>query len=128
MTPPVSRFVSKRLSEAKFGSASERLTAMKSRKVDSAAKVAPGPVPPSALTDLSAEKGKSARMGSCEKSTEFEAGEFLEVCALLKVDLLEDVDACAKFVDSVGKVVICFRLLCEASCLLEEVLPNCYNA
>ncbi|KAB2600333.1 plastidial pyruvate kinase 1 [Pyrus ussuriensis x Pyrus communis] len=70
VVPPVSRFVSKHQLGAKFGSASERLTAMKSR------------------------------------STKSEAGELLEVYALLKADLLEDVDTCAKFVDSVGKVVV----------------------
>ena len=42
VVPPVSRFVSKRPSGAKSGSASERLVAMKSGKVDSVAKVASG--------------------------------------------------------------------------------------
>ena len=59
--PLVSGFVSDRLSEARPGSASERLAAMKSGKVDSAAKVAPRPVPHSTVTDSSAEKGKFAR-------------------------------------------------------------------
>ncbi|KAB2604951.1 S ribonuclease [Pyrus ussuriensis x Pyrus communis] len=94
-------------SGAKSGSASERLAAMKNGKVDFAAKVASGPAPPSALTYSSTEKGKPAHMGSCEKSTESEAEEFPKVCTLLKADLLKDVDACAKFVDSVGKVIIC---------------------
>ena len=106
VVPPVSEFVSKRPSGPKSGSASERLAAIKSGKVDSAAKVAHGPAPPSAVTDLSAEKGKSASTGSCERSTESKAGEFPEVCALLKSDLLKDVDAYAKFVDRVGKVVV----------------------
>ncbi|KAM3011228.1 hypothetical protein FF2_029958 [Malus domestica] len=79
---------------------------MKGEKVDSTAKVVPGPVPPSVVIDSSAKKLMSVRMGSCERSIDYEAGEFLEVCALLKVDLLEDVDVCIKFVDSVGKVVI----------------------
>ena len=38
--PMVSRFVLKRASGSKSGSASEKLAAMKSKKVDSAAKVA----------------------------------------------------------------------------------------
>ncbi|KAM1686180.1 hypothetical protein TB2_033497 [Malus domestica] len=87
---------------------------MKSGKVDSAAKVAPRPSPHSVVTDSSAENGKSARVGSCERSTESEVGEFPEVYALLKADLLEDVDACAKFVNNVGKVII--RLDSFAKC------------
>ncbi|KAM2408922.1 hypothetical protein ACFX1X_027890 [Malus domestica] len=105
--PLVFGFVSKHPSRAKSGSASARLTAMKSRMVDSAAKVAPGPVPPSAKTNSSAEKGKSTCIGTCERSTESKAEEFPDVCALLKADLLEDLDACTKFVDSVGKVIVC---------------------
>ncbi|KAM1216520.1 hypothetical protein ACFX2J_012792 [Malus domestica] len=106
VTPPVSRFVSKRPSGAKSGSSSDRLTAMKSGNVDSAAKVMSGLASHSDVIESSIENGKSARTGSCERSTKSKAGEFLEVCALLKADLLEDVDACAKFIESVGKVVI----------------------
>ncbi|KAM2959910.1 hypothetical protein FF1_029668 [Malus domestica] len=102
----MSEFVSKHPLRAKSGSTSERLVAMKSGKVDSAGKVAPRPVSLSAMTDLSTENGKSACTCSCEKSTESEAREFPEFYALLKADLLEDVDACAKFVNNVGKVVI----------------------
>ena len=101
----VSGFMSKRASEAKYGSASERLVAMNNGKVHSAAKVALGPILPSAAIDLCAEKGKSACTDSCERSTVSEAEEFPKVCELLKADLLEDVDACAKFV-LVWKVVI----------------------
>ncbi|KAM1002636.1 hypothetical protein EV1_002957 [Malus domestica] len=79
---------------------------MKSKKVDFTAKLASELVPPSAVIDSSAKKGKSAHTGNCERSIEFEAGEFPEVCTLLKANLLEDVDACTKFVDSVGKVVV----------------------
>ncbi|KAM1743627.1 hypothetical protein ACFX12_013504 [Malus domestica] len=103
---PVKPVAPKCPSGAKSGSASERLTVIKSVKVDFATKVVPGSVPSSPMTDSSVEKGKSTRMGSYERSTESEAGEFPEVCELLKVDLLEDVDTCAKFVDNVGKVVI----------------------
>ncbi|KAB2630819.1 S ribonuclease [Pyrus ussuriensis x Pyrus communis] len=93
-------------SGAKSGFASKRLAAMKSGKVDYTAKVVSRLAPPSAMTDSSAEKGKSAHMGSSERSTESEVREFPEVCALLKANLLKDVDACAKFINSVGKVVI----------------------
>ncbi|KAM2339397.1 hypothetical protein ACFX1X_018982 [Malus domestica] len=79
---------------------------MKSEKVDSIAKVASGPIPSTIVIDSSTKKGKFARTGNCERSTEFEAGAFLEVCTLLKANLLEDVNAYAKFVDNVGKVVI----------------------
>ncbi|KAB2595398.1 S ribonuclease [Pyrus ussuriensis x Pyrus communis] len=103
---PVSRFVSKRLSGAKSGLTSERLAAIKSENVDSAVKVASKPVFLSAVIESSTKKGKSARTDSCEIFTEFGADEFPKVCALLKADLLEDVDACAKFVNSVRKVVI----------------------
>ncbi|KAM2375294.1 hypothetical protein COP2_045329 [Malus domestica] len=82
------------------------LIAMKSSKVDSTAKMPPGHVLPYTATDSSFEKGKSAYTGSYERSTESEAGEFPEVYVLLKVNLLEDVDACARFVDSVGKIII----------------------
>ncbi|KAM1382501.1 hypothetical protein ACFX2F_034968 [Malus domestica] len=78
---------------------------MKSGKVDSVAKVPLGPVPHSVVTDSSSEKEKSALIGNYERS--IKAREFPEVCALLNVDLLEDVDACAKIVDSIGKVIVC---------------------
>ncbi|KAM1243674.1 hypothetical protein ACFX2G_035903 [Malus domestica] len=106
VVPLVSRFVSKSPSGAKFSFASKRFVAIKSGKVDFATKVAPRLIPSSAMTDLSVEKGKSTHTGNCKRSTESEAGEFPKVCALLKADLLEDIDACAKFIDSVGKVVI----------------------
>ncbi|KAM1560294.1 hypothetical protein TB2_003380 [Malus domestica] len=93
VTPPVSGFVLKHSSRAKSGSASERLTIMMSGKVNSAPKMAPGPVRSSVMTNSSTEKGKSACKGSCERSTESEVREFPEVCALLKADLLEDIDA-----------------------------------
>ena len=46
-------------------------------------------------------------MKICERSTESEAEDLPEICALLKADLLENVDACTKFVDNIGKVVVC---------------------
>ena len=60
VVPLVSVFVSKCTSGTKSGSTSERLAAIKSRKMDFAAKVGSGPVPHSARTDSSVEKGKSA--------------------------------------------------------------------
>ncbi|KAM2935244.1 hypothetical protein COP2_032970 [Malus domestica] len=73
---------------------------MKSRKVDSTAKAALRPVLSFVAIDSPVEKRKFARTGSCERSTKSEVGEFPEVCVLLKVVLLEDVDACSKFIDS----------------------------
>lgn len=101
----MSGFVPKRASGAKPDLASERLTVMKSEKVDSDAKVASGPVPPTTAAYSSDEKRKFARMGSCEKSTESVSEEFSDICVLLNANLLKDVDACTKFVDSIGKVI-----------------------
>lgn len=81
VVPSVSGFVSKRMLGTKFGLASERLAVMKNRNVDCAA------------TYSSAKKGKFALTGNCERSTESETREFPEIRALLKVDLLEDVNA-----------------------------------
>lgn len=44
-------------------------------------------------------------MGSYEKFVELGSEEFPEIYALLKADLLEDIDACAKFVHSVGNMI-----------------------
>lgn len=93
MVPLVSRFVSKRQFRAKFGLVSEKFTAMKSKNVDYAAKVALGPVHLAYATDSYVENEKSTRVDSYEKSTESVYEEFPEVCALLKVDLFEDVNA-----------------------------------
>ncbi|KAB2600287.1 S2-RNase [Pyrus ussuriensis x Pyrus communis] len=59
---------------------------MKSDKVDSAAKVAPNPIPLIAKIGLPTEKR------DCSSA---------EICALLKPNMLEDMDACPKLVDSV---------------------------
>lgn len=61
--------------------------------------VAPRPVP------HTVGKNESAFGSTCERSTKHAFGEFAEIAALLKLDFLEDMDAYAKFVDSVGKVV-----------------------
>lgn len=73
--------------------------------MDSTAKVALGPVLTTTRTDSSIENGKSAPMSSCEKSTESVFKEFFDICVLLNANLLEDVDACTKFVDSAGKMI-----------------------
>lgn len=51
------------------------------------------------------EKEKSGYVGNCEKSTKLASRKLIEICALLKPGLLEDMDTCAQFVDSIGKVV-----------------------
>ena len=73
--------------------------------MDFTAKVAPRLIPSSAENDSPARKEKIARVGNCEKSTKPASREAAEIYALLKLDLLEDMDACAKFVDGVRKVV-----------------------
>lgn len=101
VVPQVFGFVSKWAFGGKFGSSSKRFATMKSIKVDFAAKMVPEPVPPTIATYSFNEMGKFACMGSCEKSIDFVSGEFLKICALLKADLFEDVDACTKFFYSV---------------------------
>ncbi|KAM2457076.1 hypothetical protein ACFX1W_006042 [Malus domestica] len=78
---------------------------MKSDKVDSAAKVEPKPTHLATEIDSSTEKKETSRVSSCEKSAKPVSGEVAEICALLKQDLLEDMDACAKFVGGVKGVV-----------------------
>ncbi|KAB2609008.1 methyltransferase PMT18 [Pyrus ussuriensis x Pyrus communis] len=94
--PLMLKFVPKCPSRAKCGSLLERLATMKSDKVDSATKVAPRPTPFAAET---------ARVGSYEKSTKPASREATEIFALFKLNLLEDMNACAKFVDDVRKIV-----------------------
>ncbi|KAM2162998.1 hypothetical protein ACFX1Q_040727 [Malus domestica] len=53
-----------------------------------------------------ARKEETARVGSCEKSIKPASKEATEICVLLKLDLLEDIDACAKFVDG-NRYVVC---------------------
>ncbi|KAM2239455.1 hypothetical protein ACFXTI_009008 [Malus domestica] len=79
---------------------------MKSDKVDFAAKVAPRPIFFAAEIGSPGEKEETARMGSCEKSIKRVSREVAEICALLKPDLLEDMDACAKLIDGI-KGIIC---------------------
>ncbi|KAM1723387.1 hypothetical protein ACFX11_021969 [Malus domestica] len=82
--PPVPKSLPGRSFGAKSGSPLERLTIMKSGKVDFVAKVAPRPTPFAAETDSPARKEDT-------------------VC----VDLLEDMDACAnKATKEVAKIIV----------------------
>ncbi|KAM1764363.1 hypothetical protein ACFX11_003624 [Malus domestica] len=90
---------------AKSGSPLERLAIMKSDKVDSTTKVVPRPTPLATKTDSPTGKEKTARVGSCEKSIKPASGEAAEICTLLKPELLEDMDACAKFVDDIIGII-----------------------
>ncbi|KAB2617180.1 hypothetical protein D8674_013049 [Pyrus ussuriensis x Pyrus communis] len=88
---------------AKSGSHLERLAIMKSNEVDSAAKVALRPIPFTVETDSPAGKEETVRVGRCEKSTKLTSRETVEICVLLKPNLLEDIDACA---NKVAKEVV----------------------
>ncbi|XP_050136170.1 uncharacterized protein LOC126611895 [Malus sylvestris] len=103
--PLVPKFVLKHPSRAKSGSPLERLATMKSDKVSLFAKVAPKLIPSVAETNSSAETKETACAGSRERSTKSVSGEVTEICALLKPDLLEDMDVCAKFVDGIKWIV-----------------------
>ncbi|KAM2156321.1 hypothetical protein ACFX1R_042022 [Malus domestica] len=105
VVPPMPKFVPRCLLRAKSGLPLERLTIMKSDKVDSAAKVALRPTSSAAEADSPAGKEKTARVGSYEKSIKPASGEAAEIYVLLRPDLLKDMDVCAKFVDCVKKVV-----------------------
>lgn len=63
------------------------------------------PTPSATETSSPARKEETARVSSCEKSTKPVSGEAAKICMLLKPDLFEDMDVCAKFVDGVRKVV-----------------------
>ncbi|KAM2165542.1 hypothetical protein ACFX1R_039679 [Malus domestica] len=77
------------------------LAIMKRDKVDSAAKVALRPTPSAAEINSPAGEEETARVGSCEKSTMPASREAVKICMLVKPDLHEEIDACAKFVDGV---------------------------
>ncbi|XP_050133247.1 uncharacterized protein LOC126609362 [Malus sylvestris] len=103
--PQVLKFVPKLPSGVKSGSPLERLATMKSDKVPLPAKVVPKLAPSAVEIDSSTEKKETACAGNRERSTKFVFGEVTEVCGLLKPDLPEDIDVCAKFVDGVKRVV-----------------------
>ena len=111
--PPVPKSVPRRPLRAKFGSHLEKLVIIKSNEMNSVAKVAPRPTSSATETDSPAGKEETACVGSCEKSSKPASREADEICVFLKPDLLEDMDACAKFVDSVRKVCLP-KFLCEA--------------
>ena len=85
--PPVPKYVLRRPLRAKVGSPMEKPAIIKSNNMDYVVKVAPRPISSTIETD--------------------------EICVLLKPDLLENMDACAKFVDGVRKVCLP-KFLCEA--------------
>ncbi|KAM1151339.1 hypothetical protein ACFX19_034669 [Malus domestica] len=103
--PPVSKSSLRCPLGAKSGSTLEKLATMKSNKVDSVAKVASKPTPFTTETDSSTEKNETAHVGNCEKSTKLVYGEATKICALLKPDILEDMDVCAKLIDDVRRVI-----------------------
>lgn len=65
---------------------------MKTDKADSATKMVPRPIPLAAKTDSPIEKKQTAHVGSFEKSPKPISGESIEIYALLKLNLLEDID------------------------------------
>ena len=103
--PLVPKFVLKRPLGVKSDSPSERLATMKSGKTPSPAKVAPKLVHSAAETKLPSEKRETACASGRDKSAKSNSREAAEICALLKPDLLEDMDACAKFVDGVKGII-----------------------
>ncbi|KAM2242305.1 hypothetical protein ACFX1S_009282 [Malus domestica] len=105
--PPVPKSVPGHSLGARSGSYLERLAIMESGKVDSAAKVAPRPIPFVAETDSPARKEDTARLCSCEKSTKSISGEVVEIYVLLKLDLLKVMDVYAnKAVKEVAKIMV----------------------
>ncbi|KAM0989655.1 hypothetical protein ACFX2A_013703 [Malus domestica] len=105
VVPSMPKSIPRHLLGAKSGSPLKMIATIESNKVDFAAKVVLGPIPFAAETGSTTGKDKSASVGSYEKSTKPVSGEFTEICALLKSDLFEDMDACAKLVDSIKEVV-----------------------
>ncbi|KAM2860022.1 hypothetical protein COP2_025368 [Malus domestica] len=103
--PLVPKFVPKRPSEAKPGLLLKRLATMKCGKVPLSAKVAPKTTSSAAATNSSADKNEVARSGKLKESAKAVSGEAAQICALLKPDLLEDMDVCAKFIDGVKEIV-----------------------
>ena len=111
--PPVPKSVPRHPLRAKYGSPLEKLAIIKSNKMNYVSKVAPRPTSSATETDSPAGKEEIACIGSCEKSTKPVSREADEICVLLKPDMLEDMDACTKFVDGVRKVCLP-KFLCEA--------------
>ena len=78
---------------------------MKNGKTSSSAKAAPKLVPSAAEAKLSSEKRETACASGPDKSAKSYSKEAAEICALLRPDLLEDMDACAEFVDGVKGII-----------------------
>ncbi|KAM2710162.1 hypothetical protein EV2_047756 [Malus domestica] len=117
--PLVPKSVPRRPLRAKSGSPLEMLTIMKNDKVVSTAKMAIRPTPFTAKTDSPAGKEETARVGSYEKSTKLASGEVAEICVLLKPDLLEDIDICAKYSKVTNEVAK--TMVAEAYTSTEEI-------
>lgn len=94
---------------------------MKNEKVDFTSGVVRGPIHPTIGVNLTIKKKKSARGSSCERSTKVAFGEITEICALLKADLLKDLEVCAKFVDGIGKVV-------DSGSFAKNMVYSCQNS
>ena len=101
----VPKFVLKRSHGVKSDSPSEKLASVKSGMTFSSAKVTPNLVPPAAEIKLPAERDETACANGPGESAKSNSKEAAEICALLRPDLLEDVDACAKFVDGVKGII-----------------------
>ena len=101
----VPKFVLKRPPGVKSDSPSEKLASVKSGTTSSSAKVAPNLVPPAVEAKLPAERDETACANGPGESAKSNSKEAAEICALLRPDLLEDVDACAKFVDGVKGII-----------------------
>lgn len=90
---------------------------MKRRKVDSVAKVVPSHVLLLLLQLIRLLRRRKLIVWAVVRNlTKFISREFVEIYALLKVDLLEDLDVYAKFVDNVRNMV------CSSS--FWKCLPN----
>ena len=103
--PLVPKFTPKRPPGIKSGSPLERLAIMKGNRTPLPAKVAPQLVHSAVETKLPAEKKETACANGHDKPTRSNSKEAAKICAFLKPDLLEDTDACAKFVDGVRGII-----------------------
>ena len=99
------KFVLKRPPGIKPDSPSKKLASVGTGSPCSSVKVAPNSVPPAAETELPSEGGETARAHGPGKSAKSDSKEAADICALLRPDLLEDTDACAKFVDGIKGII-----------------------
>ncbi|KAM1888033.1 hypothetical protein ACFX13_046204 [Malus domestica] len=117
--PLMPKSVPRRPLRAKSGSHLEKLAIIKSNEMDSIAKVAPRPTSSATKTDSPAGKEEAACKCSCEKSTKPASKEADEICVLLKLDLLEVMDACAKYSKATKEVAK--TMAAEAYSSTEEI-------